>query len=93
MVNLRIPTPLRSYTDGKKVVKVVGNNVDEALKDLVIQFPALKKHLYNDNEELRPFVNLYLDDEDIRYLKGINTPLKNGDTLIIIPSIAGGLNN
>ena len=93
MVNLRIPTPLRSYTEGKQLVQVAGNNVDEALNNLVIIFPALKKHLYNDNEELRPFINLYLGDEDICYLQGINTPLRNGDTLIIIPSIAGGICN
>jgi molybdopterin converting factor small subunit len=90
MTILRIPTPLRPYAEGKTEVTVQGCNVREALDDLVTQFPALKKHLFNDADELRPFVNLFLGDEDIRHIQGINTPLKEGDKLMIIPSIAGG---
>ena len=90
MTILRIPTPLRPYAEGQTEVAVQGRNVREALNDLVTQFPALKKHLFNDADELRPFVNLFLGDEDIRHLQGINTLLKEGDKLMIIPSIAGG---
>jgi molybdopterin synthase sulfur carrier subunit len=92
MPTLRIPTPLRPYANGQTEVTVQGTNVGEALNDLVIQYPDLKKHLFNEVQELRPFVNLFLGDEDVRYLDGVRTPLKEGDKLMIIPSIAGGHN-
>ena len=90
MTTLRIPTPLRPYAEGQSEVTVHGSNVGEALNDLVTQHPALKKHLFNESDELRPFVNLFLDNEDVRHLQGVDTPLKEGDKLMIIPSIAGG---
>lgn len=90
MAVLRIPTPLRPYADGQTEVSVQGSDVREALEDLVTQYPNLKKHLFNDAEELRPFVNLFLGEEDIRHLQGIDTPLDDADRLMIIPSIAGG---
>jgi len=90
MTTLRIPTPLRPYAAGQTEVIVQGENVGEALKDLVSQYPTLKTHLFNDADELRPFVNLFLGDEDVRHLQGVNTPLKEGDKLMILPSIAGG---
>ena len=90
MAILRIPIPLRPYTAGQTEVTVQGNTVREALDDLVRRFPDLKKHLYGDADELRPFVNLFLGEEDIRHLKGVDTPLEAGDRLMIIPSIAGG---
>jgi molybdopterin synthase sulfur carrier subunit len=90
MPTLRIPTPLRPYAEGQTEVAVHGANVGEALNDLVNQFPSLKQHLFNEGGELRPFVNLFLGEEDVRHLQGIQTPLKENDRLIIIPSIAGG---
>jgi sulfur-carrier protein len=90
MPTLRIPTPLRPYAEGQTEVTVNGADVGEALNDLVDQFPSLKKHLFNEGGELRPFVNLFLGEEDVRHLQGIQTPLKENDKLIIIPSIAGG---
>ena len=90
MTTLRLPTPLRPYAEGRSEVTVAGENVGEALNDLVSQFPALKKHIFNDADELRPFVNLFLGDEDVRHLQGVDTPLTEGDKLMIIPSIAGG---
>jgi MoaD family protein len=90
MTTLRIPTPLRPYAGGQNEVIVQGANVGEALNDLVTQYPDLKKHLFNETNELRPFVNLFLGDEDVRHLDGVRTPLKEGDKLMIIPSIAGG---
>jgi len=90
MITLRIPTPLRPYAEGQTEVNVKGSTVGEALNDLVLQFPALKKHLFNDGDELRPFVNLFLGDENVRHIQGVDTPLKEGDKLMIIPSIAGG---
>ena len=90
MITIRIPSPLRSYTDGQNNILVVGSSVKEVLLDLIVQYPTLKVHMFTDTEELRPFINIYLGDEDIRYLQGIDTPIKNGETLLIIPSIAGG---
>lgn len=90
MATLRIPTPLRPYAGGHSEVVVKGVTVGEALNDLVTQFPTLKKHLFTEADELRPFVNLFLGDEDVRHLQGVDTPLADGDKLMIIPSIAGG---
>ena len=90
MTTIRIPTPLRPYAEGQSEVSVAGSNVGEALNDLVSKFPALKKHIFNDADQLRPFVNLFLGEEDVRHLQGVDTPLADGDKLMIIPSIAGG---
>lgn len=87
---LRIPTPLRPYTDGQSEVHVQGDTVEAALEHLTDIHPALQKHLYRANGELRAFVNLFLNDEDIRHLQGTKTPLHEGDRLMILPSIAGG---
>ncbi len=91
MVILRMPTPLRSYTGGQSDIVVAGNTVNDAMNDLTRQFPALRPHLFSDDGRLRAFVNLFLNDEDIRHLQGTGTPLKEGDRLILIPSIAGGV--
>ena len=85
-----IPTPLRPYTDKLDSVDVAGATVGEALAALAAKYEGLKKHLYNDDGKLRSFVNVYLNDEDIRYLQKEATPIKDGDTLSIIPSVAGG---
>lgn len=87
---LRIPTPLRSYTAGRSEVAVQGKTVGEAMNDLIAQYPALRPHLFNGNAELRPFVNLFLNEENIRELSGLATPLSEDDRLVLIPSIAGG---
>lgn len=85
-----IPTALRNFTAGSDSVSVRGNTIDATLASLIEQYPALQKHLYNDKGELRHFVNIYLNDEDVRYLEKGATPVKAGDTLSIVPSIAGG---
>ena len=90
MTVLRIPTPLRSYTSGKSEVDVNGANILEALADLTTQYPPIKPHLFNDAGELRPFVNLFVGENNIKDLQGVNTPIKDGDKLVLIPSIAGG---
>ncbi len=90
MVTLRIPTPLRSYTGGQSDIRVRGSTVGEAMNDLTNQFPSLRPHLFSDDGRLRSFVNLFLNDEDIRQLQGTGTVLKEGDRLLLIPSIAGG---
>ena len=91
MTQLKIPSPLRTYSGGQAVVEVAGGTVAEALDSLVAQHPDLKQHLFNGQQDLRPFVNLYLNSEDIRHLENLDTPIQPGDRLMIVPSIAGGL--
>jgi len=90
MAKVLIPTPLRQYAEKKDAVQLDGSTVAEVLGALTSQFPDLRKQLFNDEGKLRSFVNVYLNDEDIRYLKKDATPVSNGDTLSIVPSIAGG---
>jgi adenylyltransferase/sulfurtransferase len=90
MAVLRIPTPLRSYTNGQAEVKVSGPNVSAAMSDLVTQYPALKPHLYNGEGTLRPFVNLFVGQDNVKDLQGLETPLDENTQLRLIPSIAGG---
>jgi molybdopterin converting factor small subunit len=89
MTKIRIPTPLRPYTSGNEYVFVSGRTVGEALSDLTRQHPELEPHLFNDGS-LRSFVNVFLGEEDIRHLNGVETAVAEGDQLLIIPSIAGG---
>ena len=90
MPAIRIPTPLRSYVNGQSEVAVQGRSVADAMESLMDQFPALRPHLTNSRGELRPFVNLFLGENNIRDLKGLATPLEEGDKLLLIPSVAGG---
>jgi molybdopterin converting factor small subunit len=90
MPQIQIPSPLRQYAGKLASVDVPGATVGEALAGLVSQHPDLKRHLYNDDGKLRAFVNVYVNDEDMRYLQKEATELKDGDTISIIPSIAGG---
>jgi molybdopterin converting factor small subunit len=90
MPTLKIPTPLRPYADGQSALTAPGRNVSELLENTLEQFPHLKKHLYSEDKILRPFVNIFLGEENINELQGIETPLKEDDILLIIPSIAGG---
>ncbi|MEP0805158.1 MAG: MoaD/ThiS family protein [Chloroflexota bacterium] len=90
MATLRIPTPLRPYTGGKSEVTVTGGKISEALNDLTNQFPTIKPHLFNEAGELRPFVNLFIGEHNIKDLQGVETPIRDGDTIMLIPSIAGG---
>jgi molybdopterin synthase sulfur carrier subunit len=89
MPTFRIPTPLRPYSGGNSQVQVSGNTVGDALEDLTGKYPELRQHLY-DGTQLRNFVNIYLNQEDIRYGDGVATTIEEDDTLMIIPSIAGG---
>jgi len=90
MSKIHIPTPLRQYVGKQAAVDVQGATVGEAMNALVQQHPDLRKHLYTEEGKLRAFVNLYLNDEDIRYLQKEATALKDGDNISIVPSIAGG---
>ena len=88
---IHIPTPLRPFTDKQESVDVSGVTVGELLSDLTTRYTGLRKHLYTDEGKLRNFVNVYLNDEDIRYLQREQTPVKPGDSLSIVPSVAGGV--
>jgi MoaD family protein len=90
MSRIHIPTPLRQYVGKQASVEVSGTTVGEAMSALVAQHPDLRKHLYTEDGKLRAFVNLYVNDEDIRYLHQEATALKEGDNISIVPSIAGG---
>src|SRR5262252_7239756 len=90
MAKVLIPTPLRQYVEKRDSVELTGQTVGEVLGALTAQFPDLRKQIFNDEGKLRSFVNVYLNDEDIRYLKRDATPVATGDTLSIVPSIAGG---
>ncbi len=89
MPSIKIPTPLRAYTENEASVSADGNTVGEVLNNLVGQYPDLQPHLFN-GKELRNFVNIFIDDEDIRFLDGLETEVDDSDSLRIIPSIAGG---
>lgn len=91
MSKIHIPTPLRQYVGKQASVDVPGATVAEAMNALVSQHPELRKHLYTEDGKLRAFVNLYVNDEDIRYLQKEATALKDGDNISIVPSIAGGM--
>ena len=87
---VQIPTALRSYTGDESQVRVQGGTVGEALDDLSRRFPQIRRHLYAESGELRMFVNVYINDTNVRDLSGPATPVAEGDTLLIVPSIAGG---
>lgn len=89
-VKVMIPTPLRPHAGGKAAAEFQAKTVAEALSHLTAQYADLKKHLFTEEGSLRSFVNVYVNGEDIRYLAQENTPTKDGDTIKIIPSIAGG---
>jgi molybdopterin converting factor small subunit len=90
MSKIHIPTPLRQYAGKQATIDVQGSTVAEALSSLVTQHPELRRHLYTDDGKLRAFVNIYLNDEDVRYLQKDATAVKDSDNISIVPSIAGG---
>lgn len=89
-VQIRIPSPLLSLTNSQSEVTVNGNNVKEILEDLEKQFPGFKERLFDESGSVRRFINIYINEEDIRFLDGEKTEVKDGDEVSIIPAIAGG---
>jgi molybdopterin converting factor small subunit len=90
MARILIPTPLRQFAEKLDTVEISGATAGEVLAGMTVRFPALKNHLFTEEGKLRSFVNLYFIDEDIRYTGKEATPVKDSDTLSIVPSIAGG---
>jgi molybdopterin converting factor small subunit len=92
-MNIHVPTPLRSYTGGLETVNVPGTTINQVFHELTAKYPELKQQLFTPEGKLRSFVNVYLNDDDVRYLDGKQeTAVKDSDELTIIPSIAGGIN-
>jgi len=89
-VKVRIPTPLQKLTQNQGEVEVAGASVREVLADLEKRYPGMKERLYDEKGTLRRFINFYVNEEDIRFLKGDETSLKDGDEISIVPAIAGG---
>ena len=88
-IEVRIPTILRNYTDGAKAVEGSGGTVNELIGDLEGRHPGLRERLVDDSG-LRRFVNVYLNDEDVRFLGGLEAPVSEGDTVTVLPAVAGG---
>ncbi|MBI5682902.1 MAG: MoaD/ThiS family protein [Deltaproteobacteria bacterium] len=89
-IKVRIPTPLRKLTNGKDEVEGAGKDVRELINDIERQYPGLKERICEDDGRIRRFVNIYVNDEDIRFKNSTDTELKDGDEVSIIPAIAGG---
>jgi molybdopterin converting factor small subunit len=93
MPTLTVPTPLRPYTEGTSNIDLHSTDVRGAVQELVSKYPALDPHLFTEDGSIRPYVNLFVNDEDVRYLHGLDTELNVQDQLRIVPSIAGGNNH
>ena len=89
-MKIHIPTPLRQYAEKKATIDVPGRTIAEGLSNLTGKYGELRRHLFTEDGKLRAFVNVYLNDEDIRYLQNEKTAVKEEDTISIVPSIAGG---
>ena len=87
---VRIPTPLRKLTNNEELVEVSGSTVGEIIAELQTRYPGFQERLLDENGQIRRFVNIYVNDEDVRFLDGRNTTLKDGDEVSIVPAIAGG---
>ncbi|MCI0639474.1 MAG: MoaD/ThiS family protein [Gemmataceae bacterium] len=88
-IRVHIPTPMRQHTDGQAVVEATGDTVQDLLDNLGKKHPGITSRIF-ENGQVRRFVNVYLNDEDIRYLDSLQTPIKDGDEVSIIPAVAGG---
>lgn len=89
-VTVRVPTPLRNLTDSQAAVSADGATVHEIIDDLERRHPGMRERLVDDSGELRRFVNLFVDDEDVRFQQGLATPVTSGSTVSIVPAVAGG---
>jgi MoaD family protein len=90
MATVRIPTPLRKLTQGSEEVTASGKNIGELIADLEKRYPGIKERICDDSGAVRRFVNIFIKDEDIRFLQNLDTPVKDGDEVSIVPAIAGG---
>lgn len=89
-IKVRIPAPLQKLTENLAEVEIDGKSLKEVLSSLVEKYPSLGERIYDEKGNLRRFINFYINDEDVRFLEGENSPLKDGDIVSIVPAIAGG---
>ena len=89
-VRVRVPTPLRKFTQGADEVSVQGNNIKSMVEDLESNYPGIKERICDETGKVRRFVNVYVNGDDIRFLQNLETSLKDGDNISIVPAIAGG---
>lgn len=92
-VTVRIPTPLRRLTQNQPEIEAEGDTIENLIENLEANYPGIKERICDESGNIRRFVNIYLNDEDIRFLDGNATPVKDGDEISIIPAIAGGLSD
>jgi len=85
-----VPAALRAYTERQAEIEVNGGTVGEAIADLAAKYPDIRKHIYKDENSLRDFINVYIGDTNIKEIEGLKTPVKDGDSVMLVPAIAGG---
>jgi len=90
-VSILVPAALRAYTERQAEIEVSGSTAGEAIADLAAKHPDIRKHLYKDDDSLRDFINVFIGDTNIKELNGLATPVKDGDSVMLVPAIAGGL--
>jgi len=90
-ISILVPAALRAYTERQAEIEVTGSTVGEAVADLATKHPGLRKHIYKDDDNLRDFINVFIGDTNIKEIEGLKTPVKDGDTVMLVPAIAGGL--
>ena len=88
--SVKIPTPLRKYTQGASAVEATGANVDEVLRDLKTRFPGIEERIFDGAGKIKPHLNIFLNNEDIRFLNGVSTPVREKDVVTLLPALAGG---
>ena len=89
-VSILVPAALRAYTERQAEIEVNGGTVGEAIADLAAKYPDIRKHIYKDENSLRDFINVYIGDTNIKEIEGLKTPVKDGDSVMLVPAIAGG---
>jgi len=89
-ISILVPAALRAYTDRQAEIEVKGGTVGEIIADLAAKHPDIRKHLYKDDANLRDFINVFIGDTNIKELNGLQTPVKDGDSVMLVPAIAGG---
>jgi len=90
-ISILVPAALRAYTERQAEIEVTGSTVGETVADLATKHPDIRKHIYKDDESLRDFINVFIGDTNIKEIEGLKTPVKDGDTVMLVPAIAGGL--
>jgi len=89
-VSILVPAALRAYTERQAEIEVAGSTAGEAIADLAAKYPDIRKHIYKDDDNLRDFINVFIGDTNIKELDGLKTKIKDGDTVMLVPAIAGG---